>query len=294
MVFKPTPYTLNIMNQSNYIIRAMTRDEMYIPLELANLEGWNPGLYDAEPFYQADSQGFLLGILDNEPIATISAVRYGATFGFVGLYIVKKNYRGLGYGLQIWNAALKHLEGRNIGLDGVIAQQNNYQKSGFKMAYRDIRYEGISKSLAQNSEVIDLLEVPFEIVNSYDKVFFPDHRTQFLKAWIQQPESKVLGIVRQNKIVGYGVIRTCQSGYKIGPLFADSLEIAESIFISLQSEVKEGKPFYLDVPEVNQDAQILIQKYNLKSVFETARMYKGSAPDLPINRIFGVTSLELG
>jgi hypothetical protein len=29
-------------------------------------------------------------------------------------------------------------------------------------------------------------------------------------------------------------------------------------------------------------------------VFETARMYKGSAPVLPLDNIFGVTTFELG
>jgi len=37
---------------------------------------------------------------------------------------------------------LKYLEGRNIGLDGVVSQQDNYKKSGFKLAYRNIRHEG--------------------------------------------------------------------------------------------------------------------------------------------------------
>jgi predicted GNAT family N-acyltransferase len=40
----------------------------------------------------------------------------------LGFYIVKKDYRGQGDGIQIWKAALNHLSGRNIGLDGVLEQ----------------------------------------------------------------------------------------------------------------------------------------------------------------------------
>jgi hypothetical protein len=29
-------------------------------------------------------------------------------------------------------------------------------------------------------------------------------------------------------------------------------------------------------------------------MFETARMYRGRAPDLPLDRIFGITTFELG
>ncbi len=40
------------------------------------------------------------------------------------------------YGVEPWNSW------RTIGLDGVLAQQENYRKSGFQLAYRNIRYCG--------------------------------------------------------------------------------------------------------------------------------------------------------
>lgn len=130
------------MQDRNYKVRTMQRDEVEIAVEWAARAGWNPGLGDADCFYAADRNGFLIGLLDDEPVATISAVRYGRSFGFVGFYLVTPACRRRGYGIQIWNAALRYLEGRNVGLDGVVAQQENYRKSGFKPAYRNVRYEG--------------------------------------------------------------------------------------------------------------------------------------------------------
>jgi len=283
------------MVSPNYKIRTMFRDEANIAIDWAASEGWNPGLYDVDCFYAADPEGFLVGELNNEPIATISAVKYGETFGFIGFYIVKPEYRGQGYGIQIWNAALERLSGRNIGLDGVVAQQSNYKKAGFELAYRNIRYEGLSGGTQpENPEVIDLSRLPFDAVDAYDRPFFPGNRTQFLKSWLNQPESIALGIMQKGKLAGYGMVRACRSGYKIGPLFADSPELAESLFISLKAGVMPGKPIYLDVPEMNQDAVALAEKHKMKLVFETARMYTGTCPDLPLNRLFGVTSFELG
>ncbi len=100
---------------SNYQIRTMTEDEVGLAIEWAALEGWNPGLNDAACFYAADPEGFLVGLLDGEPVAAISAVCYGDTFGFLGLYIVKPQYRGRGFGLRIWKAAMDRMRGRNIG-----------------------------------------------------------------------------------------------------------------------------------------------------------------------------------
>jgi hypothetical protein len=50
----------------------------------------------------------------------------------------------------------------------------------------------------------------------------------------------------------------------------------------------------LDIPEVNSEAKELVERYNMKKVFETARMYKGEDPQLPVQNIFGVTTFELG
>ncbi|MBF2029647.1 MAG: GNAT family N-acetyltransferase [Oscillatoriales cyanobacterium C42_A2020_001] len=283
------------MTQQPYSIRLMHREELQIAIAWATAEGWNPGLHDAECFYAADSTGFWMGLRGNEPIATISAVKYGDSFGFIGFYIVKPEHRGQGYGMQLWNAALNTLSSRNIGLDGVLAQQQNYQKSGFHFAYRNIRYEGVSNSEATNHPgVVELSTIPLEIIAAYDRLFFPSDRVQFLKSWINQPDSVALGILQNDILAGYGVLRLCHRGYKIGPLFADQPTLAEALFVALQSRVGAGTPIYLDVPEINRAAVNLAEKYQMKRVFETARMYTQACPELPYDRLFGVTTFELG
>ena len=125
----------------------------------------------------------------------ISAVKYGEAFGFVGFYIVKPAHRGKGYGLALWKAGLERLSGRNIGLDGVVSQQDNYRKSGFRLAHRNIRYEGVTGGgTPAHPDVIDLHRVPFAEVEAYDRPFFPDDRSRFLAAWLRQPEGHALGI----------------------------------------------------------------------------------------------------
>jgi GNAT superfamily N-acetyltransferase len=283
------------MQKSRYTIRTMTRREVDIAIDWAAAEGWNPGLYDADCFYAADPNGFLIGLVGDEPVATISAVKYGDSFGFLGFYIVKPEYRGKGYSIQIWNAGLAYLRGRTVGLDGVVARQGNYKKSGFALAYRNIRYQGTGGgSLPTDSGIVQLSTIPFDEVCAYDKPFFPDSRRQFVRCWIDQPESTALGILRNRKLAGFGVLRICRSGYKVGPLFADSPESAEHLFSALKAHAPEGAPIFLDTPEVNSAAVDLAKRHNMIVAFETARMYKGKPPDLPMNRLFGVTTFELG
>ena len=284
-----------ILEDKNYIIRTMQRSEIDTAIEWAAIEGWNPGLYDADCFYAADPNGFLIGLVNDEPVAVISVIKYGQIFGFLGFYIVKPEYRGRGYGIKIWTAGLEYLKNRNIGLDGVIAQQENYKKSGFKLAYRNIRFEGVSGGqLETQSNIVELSTIPFKKIESYDKEFFPAGRKKFLKRWLNQPERKAFGVIENERLKGYGMIRVCRSGYKIGPLFADTPQIASDIFTALKASVKTGQPIFLDTPEVNFDAVSLAQKHNMKSVFETARMYTDNQPEISLSRLFGVTTFELG
>lgn len=279
----------------SYEIRPGTREELDTMVEWAAKEGWNPGLHDGDAFYATDPKGFYLGFLDSKPISSISVVSYDSNFGFLGFYIVKPEYRGKWYGFQLWQESLKHLPTQNIGLDGVVDQQENYKKSGFELAYRNIRYEGTGTS-GQNEDpnIVSLSKVPFEKLLQYDNQMFPTPRATFLKEWIKQSESLAVGYMKGEEMLGYGMVRKCRTGFKVGPLFANNPEIADKLFQKFRNFVGEGNPIFLDTPEVNKEAVRLAEKYQMKPMFETARMYTKGKPNIDLQRVFGVTTFELG
>ncbi|TAN71449.1 MAG: GNAT family N-acetyltransferase [Methylobacter sp.] len=281
---------------NNYVIRRMTRPELDIALAWAKLEGWRPGLYDAEHFYSTDPNGFFIGLLDDEPIGCISGVKYGDDFGFIGFYIVKPEWRNRGFGLQLWQTAMNYLQGRNIGLDGVIEQQHNYQKSGFHIACRHVRYQGAynNEKTASVADIVEIDAVPFEQLLHYDSRYFPAPRAGFLQSWIKQKQGAALALAVENNISGYGVIRACDGGFRIGPLFANSYHDAEQLLGALLNHIPQNSDFFIDIPEPNQDALKLVSGYGMKAVFETARMYTQNNPAIDLNGLFAVTSLELG
>jgi len=177
-----------------YTITPATREELDVLLGWAADEGWNPGLHDAGCFYTADPGGFLLGRLEGEAVAGISVVKYGSDFAFLGLYIVRPGFRGRGLGRRLWQAGMATVAGRNVGLDGVVAQQHNYRKSGYSLAWRNIRQEGSGGGSAPiDARAVPLAGVPLTAVLAYDQAFFPDERVDFLRCWIQQPGGTALG-----------------------------------------------------------------------------------------------------
>lgn len=54
----------------------------------AEHEGWNPGPFDADVFYNSDPFGFYGYYFDNVLIGGGAIVSYGDHFGFMGLFIV--------------------------------------------------------------------------------------------------------------------------------------------------------------------------------------------------------------
>lgn len=274
-----------------FAIKTMRRPDLDVAIEWASREGWNPGLHDAEEFYRADPNGFFAGFASGIPVACISSVAYGDSFGFLGLYIVKPEFRGRGFGIRMWEKALEYLGGRNVGLDGVVKRQADYEKYGFRFAHRNLRFAG-SIPLGNSENTTDLKDVEIEKVIDYDSQMFPAKRDHFISRWASQKDCKARGYFSDGRLVGYGVARPCVRGFKIGPLFADNIEIAQELLSGLASSM-DGE-IIIDVPEPNLQAMALVEKLEMKKVFETVRMYNRNIPRLPLDRIYGVTTLELG
>lgn len=289
--------------QDGYVIRRMERPELDLAVEKAAAEGWNPGLRDAEAFWAADPRGFFLGLLNGRMAASISAVRYeahaqngqnsqGPAFGFIGLYIVRRDLRGRGYGLRLWKEAINTLHTPCIGLDAVLGQVETYRKDGFELARISSRYEGQAGGQMPPG-LHPLSQTPFEEVLAFDAQCFPAGREAFLRAWLSLPGHVALGVTRGGRLAGYGVVRPCGTGAKIGPLFADDEAAAHSLLHGLLASAPAG-PVYFDTPASNPAAVRLAEAHGMRVVFQTGRMYLGDAPEYDLSREFGVTSFELG
>ena len=98
----------------------------------------------------------------------------------------------------------------SIGLDGVVAQQENYRKSGFKLAYRNVRYGGRVAAANAPARSIALADVPFAAVAADDATVFPAPRDHFLRAWIGARGHVGRALMRDGALAAWGVIRPCR------------------------------------------------------------------------------------
>lgn len=280
---------------SGEAIGRLDRAGVSTALDRAADEGWNPGLDDVDAFLAADPDGFLGAWVDGDLAVTLSAVRYGDDFGFLGLYISAPAHRGHGLAYPVWRVAREHLAGRVVGLDAVVEQEATYARDGFVTASGTTRHALASAAAVGTppAELVDARTLSLDALLAYERALFPAPRAAFLAAWLAMPSAVSRAVVADDgTILGWGLRRACREGHKVGPLFADDADVADALWRALVADAVG--PVFLDVPDPNDAGRALASRYGMVPVFSTRRMYAGSPPDLDLDRVFGVTTLELG
>lgn len=267
-------------------------------VEWAEQEGWNPGPNDAGAYWATDPDGYYGYFDKGELIAGGSIVSYNQEFGFMGFFIVKPEYRAAGIGRKLWYERRDKLLGRlnkgaTIGMDGVVDMQEFYRCGGFEIAYKDERYERLGEQFPIDTNISAIADEDIAAVLEYDKQCFGYSRPQFLLPWLRMPESKTFKYTADSSLLGFAIVRKANVGHKVCPLFADTPQVAEELYKACLNSVA-GEPLYLDIPMVNSAAISLVEKYGAKYVFECARMYLGTPPTVDTNKIYGITTFELG
>jgi GNAT superfamily N-acetyltransferase len=287
-----------MIDTKNFELRQLTKEGLQTLVTWAAAEGWNPGIHDHEVFWETDPEGFYGFYAGETLIAGGAVVSYHQTFGFMGLFIVHPEHRGQGIGRKLWHLRrdllIRRLNpGAAIGMDGVVAMQPFYEKGGFRIAFRDERYERMGSAFDVSHRITTINVNDHELLMDYDIDCVGYDRKVFLRSWLRTPNSQGFKFMQDNRLCGYAVIRKAIEGYKIGPLFADTSEVAEELYKAcLNASI--GQPVFLDIPVINKGAVELLRKYEARYVFECARMYLGEAPHSSINKVFGITTFELG
>lgn len=279
------------MTSEEFVVTTAGPDDWKVVTGWAADEGWNPGVSDTQSFFAQDPDGFFIGRLRGEPVSAVSVVTYGPDYAFLGFYLVRPDLRGHGHGIATWKAGLTHAGGRTVGLDGVPAQQDNYRRSGFRLAHRTVRFSGTAPAGRPAPGVRPAGPADLAAIASYDSACCPADRPRFLERWLAAPGHRVLVRTAGGRLTGYGVIRPAADAPRIGPLFADTAEDARALLAALTAD---GRPFAVDVPTTNTAAVDLAGELGLTPSFDTARMYTGPVRPYAEDRVFGVTTLELG
>ena len=295
--------------KENFSIRLISSNEIPDVTNWAMLEGFSPGYDDVSIYRNTDNQGLWVGCLDNKPIGCIACIKYNSSYGFIGLFIVKKEFRNNGYGVKLWKHALKYLKDVDcIGLEAAPNRLNDYKKWGFKKSsltnrwksngFKDLPLSNFYKDQYHSFKVVPGSQISSEAVLIYDSQREPSPRPHFLNDWLCNSYGSVSALVDNNGMChGFGRIRPCllqnnNQGWRIGPLLADTPPLAELLIRKLVGSL--DSQILLDCSSLNPYANYLLSSLGFNEISTTYRMYKGPQPPISMNQVYGLACLELG
>lgn len=313
-------------------IQRMSQAELhYVFNHWVPKQGWYPAQHGIEALYDADKNGYYLLFVDNEPAASLAAVRDTATkLAFLGLYITENDkFRNKGVGKLLWDAVTKQLlaEGYTLGLNAVTNPTNPalnkaamYEKDGFSTTQVDevFVYSKPEEVVIRAQEVRpfpSIHKLPNEsgpAVNA-DSHAALDHliqfdykstglqRREFLLQWLFKPRTSVRYATDENgAVVGYGVLSERVSpkqgevpGHRIGGLYALNEQIAARLIQGLINDASM-RPVQMDASGANPKAAKLLTELGFTRAAGLACMWKPArAVEQCEENTYGKTSLAI-
>ncbi len=276
-----------------FTIQAASLELLTPLLQKARDDSQNLGLDDVSMILKRFPDGFLVGCLDGTPISMAAVIRPVAKKCFVGLYYVDKEFRHLGYGHQLWDAVMKYVGDSACTLDCKVEQLDWFKQSGFKLAHRNIRYKLRRNDfeLIEDLAIKPLDQIDFAQLLDFDSKVVTTERRDFMHKWLQHHYTLVY--YDHNYVRGYGTIRQCNDGYQVGPLFAENREIAHKLFVNLIQKADPEAHIFLDVPEINPSALVLMEFLRMQKTSINARMSLNKATIIESSMIYGVATFTL-
>lgn len=294
----------SILGNETVTIRPMTKEDYTIIRQWMVEEKWNPGKFDGDIYFSGKEGKYYYVLEVNGKItAGILIYNYSTTFSFLGAYITEKSQREKGYGKALWNYAIKQIEDTRqdsvIGLYAVPAQVNTYLKSSFFKNSGTHRWQGCpSKTEPQNDQSVAVATSEYlNQLAEYDATIFHADRKSFLNTILNLPMSHFIFSHEQGKITGFAIMRPCEEGYRIGPLYAENFDIAKKLFHELLSFCSDNQSICFDGNARNKHADTLGEFFKFKPITNAncIAMYKGNPPkQTDFIKEYAVMSLELG
>ncbi|HEV8604619.1 MAG TPA: GNAT family N-acetyltransferase [Tepidisphaeraceae bacterium] len=268
-------------------------------LRLSTQAGWNQTMEDWARVHFAGEGSCFVGRANGEVVASGTLASYENECGWIGMMLVDARYRGRGFG----RAMLGRLVGRVdelglrwVGLDATEMGRPLYAKGGFRAVGGVDRWK-ISRAHAT---------LPITGLRSFDSMADEEAVRRLdlaasgmdrgkLLSYLQREERGEFVVCEREAIVGFGASRPGRMGAYIGPVLADSAEIAAGIVSGLLERLAPSRetPVFMDVPRGSAITPWLIEQ-GFEVSRKLTRMVRGESRMGDGGKLFGIMSFALG
>lgn len=231
--------------------RTMRRDDISAGLSLCRTAGWNQLSRDWQVFLSLSPDDCRVAVDDSgKVVGTVTTVRYGDHFSWIGMVLVDPSSRRQGIGMKLLKESLSILnDEKTVKLDATPAGREVYLQLDFKDEYYLSRMHCSSvtpiKSTGRQVRHCEQSDL-FEIFKFDHKVFGANRDRLLGWTWKGAPELSFV-FERPGEIMGYCFGRYGQNFTHIGPVVAHEESMARELVAAVLKKIP-GKPVIIDAP----------------------------------------------
>lgn len=259
------------------------------------MEQWGDTTSDIKRMFNYEPDGCFIAEVNGESVGHVFSISYGR-LGWIGLLIVRAEYRRKGIGTLLTKKALDYLLSRGvktIKLEAVSAMSNLYRKLGFIDEYDSLRFKGTSGKIAPLADhSITLIErKKFAELARFDAEYFGANRIKVLSRLYQENPELCFVSCAGSEIVGYIMCRKTENGYKAGPSVCDpeNFQVARELLTKCREAIGKNAELYVGAPAVNKKAVKILQDFGFKQYTRSIRMRFGEK--LQTERVDGILAI---
>jgi creatinine amidohydrolase len=279
-------------------LRPMQPADIGAGLQLCRAAGWNQVRADWELYLSQNPSGCSVLVRNGAVAGTVITVDYQGRFSWVGMVLVRPEFRGAGLGTRLLQVAFGHLRTcETVKLDATPAGRQVYLPLGFVDEYGLMRMEGVAAGGAYGgagNAVRPMTERDLAAVAALDEPVFGARREHVLRAYWRSAPHLAHVAERGGALAGFALGRRGHTHDQVGAIVAPERETACGLLKAVLAG-NPGQRFLLDATLHDPDWLRWLKEIGFREQRPYTRMYKGPNrfPGEPL-RQFSILGPELG
>jgi len=261
------------VEQSRLIhIRGLKKNELNLFFKACEDEAWFNDISHVKCLYNSYPDDFFIAYQNNDLIGFVLAIKESASFATISNLLILKKYRSLGYGKQLLEHALLHLNACQIMIDSVLGKEKLYEKYDFKAYYETSLYKFESGSVTLPKSFIEVKDVTEFSLLKYNKKINSLKKDSYFKCMFKDETSIYKAVYKNEDISSLAIRLNYKDGYKF-VISSDDINEAITLIFKLLDGVKKSTPIYIEVTPIQQLLFAIVELLKMQKVSSTTKMY---------------------
>jgi len=255
----------------------MKPDDIADGLKLCRKAKWNQLEADWQIFLHNSPDACMVATYKEQIVGTVTTIRYGHSFSWIGMVLVDPDFRQQGIGQQLLQKALQLLQSEEtVKLDATPQGREVYLKMNFVDEYPISRMNMLhAEQIFHLTIARAILKDDLPLLIKFDSKIFGADRSSLLN-WMREKAPGFAFLIEEgNEIKGYSMGRYGHDFIHIGPVIAENISIAKDLVYAALNKCA-GSPVILDILHFEPEWIAWLKEIGFTEQRNFIRMFRGT------------------